>query len=84
MKKLVICAAAAFAFAALTSAPTLADFNYGAVKNGDLCWKDAASRKGEFGYWGKCPAPAAARVTNLRHTPLVGPSGDFQLRGRDR
>jgi hypothetical protein len=68
MRKLVICATAAFAFAALTSAPTLADFNFGAVKNGDSCWKDAASRKGEFGYWDKCPATASTAATTVRHT----------------
>ena len=61
MKKLVICAAAAFAVATLMpSAPALADMNYGPVKNGNQCWKDADKRKAEFGFWAACPQAASA------------------------
>jgi len=60
MKKLVICAAAAFAVATLMpSAPALADMNYGPVKNGNQCWKDSDKRKAEFGFWSACPKTAS-------------------------
>ena len=60
MTKVVLCStAAAFAIAALmSSAPALAEYNYGPVKNGNQCWKDYTGRKAEFGYWTACPQPA--------------------------
>ena len=63
MTKVALCTVAAVAFAALmSSAPAFAELNAGAIKNGNLCWKNSPSRKGEFGYWSACPQPASAVV----------------------
>ena len=69
MKKLIACATAAFAFAALlSSVPAKADVNYGAVKNGSMCWKNAPARASDFGFWAACPATASAIVTPKHRT----------------
>jgi hypothetical protein len=60
MKKLIICAFASAVV--IAAAPVKADYNYGLARDGDMCWKDAAVRKGEFGFWQKCPAPANTAV----------------------
>ena len=64
-------ALSAVVFAVALSAPALADFNPGPVKNGTQCWKDAATRKGEFGYWGACPAAAKVTAAPKQARPQV-------------
>jgi hypothetical protein len=64
MRLFVVSTSAALAFAALlASAPAKADFNYGAVKQGSMCWKTSAghtgSNGGTFGYWGSCASTAS-------------------------
>jgi hypothetical protein len=64
MIKVALSAAAAFAVVAMmSSAPALADFNFGPIQNGTQCWKDSASRKAEFGYWAACPSTASVATT---------------------
>jgi hypothetical protein len=72
MRKFIISAAATTAFVALlTSAPAMAEYNYGPMKNGDQCWNGssygamvvpgrAGGSSNGFGYWAACAAPASA------------------------
>jgi hypothetical protein len=66
MNKLVICAAAFALAAAVSSVPAAADYNYGGIRNGDSCWKEAPTRRGEFGYWDKCATAERASVA-IKH-----------------
>ena len=68
MQKFVIFATAVTVLAALvTTAPVKADFNFGPVQNGNLCWTLTPNSK-EFGYWGACPQPASvAAPTHRKH-----------------
>jgi D-alanyl-D-alanine dipeptidase len=64
MRKFMISAAAMTVFA-LATAPANADFNFGPVKNGNLCWKLTPNSK-EFGYWAACPQPAGVSAPTHR------------------
>jgi hypothetical protein len=73
MRQFTVSAAAAIVLAAtFASAPVKADFNYGPIKKGNLCWTGAYSfQRDGFGAWTACPQPAstpAARpVRRTRH-----------------
>jgi len=61
MREFMISAAAMTVFAAVGAtapAPAKADFNFGPVQNGNLCWTYTPNSR-EFGYWGACPQPAS-------------------------
>jgi hypothetical protein len=72
MRKFTISAAAITAFGALlASAPAMAEYHFGPMKNGDKCWHGSGAvvipgRAGGFpngfGYWGACPQTASATV----------------------
>jgi hypothetical protein len=59
MIKVVLSSAAAFVVVTVMSSAAFADMNPGPVQNGKMCWKDTVARKGEFGFWAACPAPAS-------------------------
>jgi hypothetical protein len=63
MRKFTVVAAIALA-AAFSSVAAKAEYNYGPVKEGKLCWKTSLGGAAgvNFGYWEACPAPASARV----------------------
>jgi D-alanyl-D-alanine dipeptidase len=66
MGKFMISAAAMMVFATLVAtAPAKADFNFGPVQNGNLCWTYTPNSK-EFGYWGACPRPASVATPTRR------------------
>jgi hypothetical protein len=69
MRKFMIPAAAVTAFAALVAtAPADADFNFGPVRNGNLCWKltPNSNNSKDFGYWATCPEPASVAAPTHR------------------
>jgi Spy/CpxP family protein refolding chaperone len=64
-------AAAIACAAALSSVAAKADFYYGPIQNGNMCWNkrmDNGHANGGFGYWSECPKPASATVTHRRHS----------------
>ena len=65
MRKFMISAAVMTAFAALLgSAPSKAEYNYGATRNGNQCWTSAISHgRDGFGFWRACPQPASLVTT---------------------
>jgi hypothetical protein len=66
MRKFMVSAAAMTLFAALlTTVPAKADFNFGPIQNGNLCWKLTPNSK-EFGYWSTCPRPASVATPTHR------------------
>ncbi len=73
MRQFSIYAAATLVFAVLAaSAPAMADWQSGApIKTGSQCWKASVNWGGNgggtYGYWGACPAPAAAAVAPRHH-----------------
>jgi hypothetical protein len=69
MRKFVISAAAVTVLAGLAaSAPAKADFNFGPVKNGNLCWTltPNSNNSKEFGYWAACAQPASVAAPTRR------------------
>jgi hypothetical protein len=67
MRKFTVVAAVALA-AALSSVAAKAEYNYGPVKEGKMCWKTSQSSSAgvDFGYWATCPAAATVARKHRR------------------